>query len=732
MASKAEGAKQGWPTLLLIGLGVAVLVSVLSVTPPYQTVEHTMRDQLFKIRGPMDLSDSPIIIVAISQDADEEIPGPTFPWSRELFARLVENLNEAGAKAIGIDVIFEEAYSNDPRGDTLLAKTLEKYENVVLAGKVFRQVQRHGGGSRSMKVNKVEPMPVLKSHSPNPFGVVTNTLDSDDVIRRYLLYESFLKKDYYALGLESLRIYKGFSREEVERTSDKLRWGSFEIPLATPKSMRINYYGGSGSFPYKSFEKVIDDSTFQTNFEREAFPVNTFNGPNGLLQQGIFKDKIVLVGATMPEQHDFHKTPFSGEGQAAMPGVEVHANALQTVLDSNYVYDLPVGWELGLILLIALSMVWITRKSKLWLSGGLLVFFLVGYLILGLWLFISYNYILAFTGPMSAFILGFGTTLGYDYVLEQREKMRIKGMFQSYVSPALVEEMVESQEEPKLGGEKKYMTALFSDIQSFSTISEQLDASRLVQLINDYLTSMTNILQDQGGTLDKYIGDAIVAFYGAPIYHEDHAYRACLTSQLMQRELNRLCEKWKKDEEEWPEIIYHMKNRIGINTGDMVTGNMGSHRRFNYTIMGDHVNLAARCESAAKSYGVYTMVTEYTKEEAEQYGDRCVFRFLDKIVVKGKTEPVDVYEIFGLEEGVSSEERECIEIFEEGFQHYLQQDWERALKRFEESKRIEKHQPEDGPAIKTNPSMVMIERCNNLREQPPGEDWNGVYVMTHK
>jgi adenylate cyclase len=243
-----------------------------------------------------------------------------------------------------------------------------------------------------------------------------------------------------------------------------------------------------------------------------------------------------------------------------------------------------------------------------------------------------------------------------------------------------------------------------------------------VQVINEYLSAMTDILNDRGGTLDKYIGDAIVAFFGSPVYLEDHAYQACITSQLMHKELERLREKWKKDGR--PEIVSNMQHRLGMNTGIMVTGNMGSTRRFNYTIMGDNVNLAARCESGAKQYGVFTMVTESTKEEAEKFGNECVFRQLDHIVVKGRSKPVKVFEIVGLKEDADQQLLDCIGLYEEGLQHYLDQDWDKALSKFNKSGKIEKY-------VK-NPSGIFMQRCEFMKENPPGDEWDGVFIMESK
>ena len=729
----AEGDSGYQSTLVLTGIGgaVAVLVCLLTLTPPFQTLEHKATDLLFRIRGPQDLSDSPVMIVTISQQAYEEIPYQ-YPWPRKLYDRLIDNLNEAGVRAIGLDVMFD--VPRDSTSDRLFAETLAEHENVILAGRISRQDVRRGETDRSQMLKKIDPTPLLKEKNPNPFGVVTNTPDADDVLRRYLLFQDYLDERYYALGLELYRLYEGFNRSTGVLHDTHLGWGPLTIPLARSQAMRINYYGPSGSFPMVSFEKVIDDSTFQTNFEREAFPINDFNNPKtGLLQRGVFEDKIVLVGSTVPELHDFHATPFSGAiDKGAMAGVEVHAHALQTVIDQNYIYSMPRPWAWTLILVVALITIVVARNLNIWLGLGLLLLFWGGYFTACVWLFVAQNYMIAITGPVTAALLGYSGTLGYGYVVEQRQKQRIKGMFQSYVSPALVDRMVERGEEPKLGGEQQHITAFFSDIQGFSTISEQLDAPRLVELMNEYLSAMTDIVNEQGGTLDKYIGDAIVAFYGAPVYFEDHAYRACVTSQLMQRKLDTLRERWKTDDRDWPALVHRLRNRIGINTGTVVTGNIGSQRRFNYTMMGDHVNLAARCESGAKSYGAYTMVTEYTKAAAEKHGDRCVFRILDQIVVKGKTEPVRVYEIYGLDEDVDATDRECIDLYEEGYQRYLQQDWAGARRHLKDAAALEPRQPEDAPGIKTNPSLVLLERCRHLKEDPPGDDWNGVYVMKSK
>jgi adenylate cyclase len=317
-------------------------------------------------------------------------------------------------------------------------------------------------------------------------------------------------------------------------------------------------------------------------------------------------------------------------------------------------------------------------------------------------------------------------------LIEERQKGRIKGMFCTYVSPELVEEMIESGEDPQLGGQEVVISAFFSDIESFSAFSEILTPGQLVDVMNEYLTAMTEILQEEGGTLDKYIGDAIVAMFGAPLPMEAHALRGCVASQRMQAKQLELCAKWKSEGEKWPERVFRMRTRIGVNTGGATVGNMGSTTRFNYTMMGDTVNLAARCESGAKAYGVYTMVAEETMKEARKYGDDCLFRFLDKIVVKGRTQPVTMYEIMGLKETLPQEAFDCAEEYARGIQKYLSQEWDAAISLFETSAEFEAWQPGRDEGIVTNPSQILIERCNQYKEDPPGDAWDGVFVMTSK
>jgi len=509
------------PGLILFSLLMTIL---LSFSTPVQNLKLNVTDQLLEIRGPIAIQDSSIVIVSISQQADQEIP-QKYPWPTDLHGKLVENLNEAGAKAIGFDVIFDKRDNYDLSNDTVFAEALAKHDNVILGASIQNEGQSRGQRSRSRITRFVRPHSIFREANDNPLGLVRTHKDDDASIRKYILNTSYNGEQYYSFGIELLKIFKDIPAENVGHSGDNFAVGPFEIPKYSSNLMAINYFGGPGTFTQYSFENVIDDSTVVLESEDPSFQTNTFSDPYfGLKQSGAFEDKIVLIGATMPELNDLHSTPFAP--QDAMPGVEMHANAIQTILSGKHIHHVPNMVNLLLIAVLIVIVVVSTRKfSGFW---GFSIYLLLAIGVIGwtIFEFLQFSYILDLISMLVALSVGYVTMQSYEYVVEQREKRRIRGLFSSYVSPAVVEEMVESQKEPELGGDEIYMTAYFSDIQSFSTFSEQLPAKTLVRLINEYLSAMTKILTDHGGTLDKYIGDAIVAFFGAPVPQEDHAYKA--------------------------------------------------------------------------------------------------------------------------------------------------------------------------------------------------------------
>jgi len=434
-----------------------------------------------------------------------------------------------------------------------------------------------------------------------------------------------------------------------------------------------------------------------------------------------FVGKKLYYGLTATGTSDLNPMPFDPR----YPMVGLHANALNTILDNKIIYEVPkvqVALVIGIIgILLAFGVPALSASM-----GGLVTAIIIGaYGWLSFWLFTNQQIWLDMVGPLSALFIGYLGITVYNYIQEEKNKNFLKESFGTYVSPELIDQMYESGEEPSLGGEEGYHTAFFTDIQSFSAFSEKLTASELVALLNQYLTDMTDVLLENNGTLDKYIGDAIVAFYGAPIDVDDHEYWACKTAIEMQDKLAILREGWQREGDRWPEIVHNMQNRIGISSGEMVTGNMGSEARMNYTMMGDNVNTAARLESSAKQYGVYIQIADSTYQAVKE---KVVVRDLDNVVVMGKNEPVKVWELISEVGKEPDQYKKILPAYHEALDLYKNQEWSKAIDAFKASDELE----EMFGGRKTNPSRIYIPRCEHYQENPPGEDWDGVWTLTSK
>ena len=434
-----------------------------------------------------------------------------------------------------------------------------------------------------------------------------------------------------------------------------------------------------------------------------------------------FVGKKLYYGLTATGTSDLNPMPFDPR----YPMVGLHANALNTILDNKIIYEVPkvqVALVIGIIgILLAFGVPALSAAM-----GGLVTAIIIGaYGWLSFWLFTNQQIWLDMVGPLSALFIGYLGITVYNYIQEEKNKNFLKESFGTYVSPELIDQMYESGEEPSLGGEEGYHTAFFTDIQSFSAFSEKLTASELVALLNQYLTDMTDVLLENNGTLDKYIGDAIVAFYGAPIDVDNHEYWACKTAIEMQDKLAILREGWQEEGDRWPEIVHNMQNRIGISSGQMVTGNMGSEARMNYTMMGDNVNTAARLESSAKQYGIYIQIADSTYQAVKE---KVVVRDLDNVRVLGKNEPVKVWELISEVGQEPDQYKKILPAYHEALDLYKNQEWSKAIEAFKASDELE----EMFGGRKTNPSRIYIPRCEHYLENPPGEDWDGVWTLTSK
>jgi adenylate cyclase len=706
------------PAVLLLVLG-------LSHTRLGQELENLTLDWRFQARAKSDPPAHPkVLVVGIGEDALARFG--RWPWPRSVHSALISLLLDRPPATVAFDLLFTEP-SEDPAIDQQFADALVLLPSAITAAaaETLDHVPRHtsdyAASTKAITRIKGDPakligndtglLPVQIIADNSYAGFVNSPPESDGVRRRLPLIVRCGRSVFPSLALQALLLSEKLDTDAVEVvlgshvrvTGKKQTW---DIPVDEHGQMTINYRRPD-SFPFFSYAGLA--AQLQAHQGREwpaTFPA--------------VQDQILLIGQSAAGLSDLGPTPHGPQ----TPLVMIHANALSNILSGDYIRH-PVLWHIigGWVLLGLLT-------SLLLRHGSITVSVLVPLVLIGSYVFAAFYVFqqeslhLPLVWPVLGFILVEGGSILHRLVIELRAKSRITGIFGTYVSPDVVKQMIASGEEPKLGGEQSEITAFFSDIAGFSSFSEKLPAERLVHLMNDYLTEMTDILHDNGGTLDKFIGDAIVGMFGAPLFFKGHAYHAWRAALLIQKRQLELREKWRK-EGDWPDIVFEMQTRIGLNSGQAIIGNMGSRRRFNYTMMGDTVNLAARSESGAKSHGVYTMITSETKTLSQSFKDDITFRFLDRIVVKGRSQPVEMYELVGFDNEMTPEIQECLSLHKRGMERYLAQDWDGAAALFQRSAMREIHQG-------SNPSLVMLQRCAALKNDPPPADWDGVYVMKTK
>jgi adenylate cyclase len=529
------------------------------------------------------------------------------------------------------------------------------------------------------------------------FGYFNVTPDRDGPMRSIRMLNLFRGKLYPSLSLIAAARWldtdmlpiNGTIKKNV--TMDGILLGETLVPTNFHGHFLINYYTEpTDYFPHYSIADFIE----------------------GTVPKEHVQDKVVLFGMTAQGLFDLRPTPFS----STTPGVYIHASAIQNILDGNFLeryYGIALI-EILAFLALGLFMGLVLPRIPPW--GGILVTagVIIGIFVLDTVFFFPKGYWVITVLPSLECLTIYLGILLHGYLTEGREKRKIRTAFQYYLTKSVVDEMLKSPEKLKLGGEKRVCTVLFSDIRGFTTISERLSPERLSALLNEYLTPMTNLVFKYDGTLDKYMGDAIMAIFGAPVAYDDHAARACFTALEMMEELAILQEGWR--ERGVPELDIG----IGLNSGPMSVGNMGSQVRFDYTVMGDNVNLGSRLEGINKQYGTNIIISEATRTAA---GERIYVREMDAVRVKGKRDPVRIFELLGRGEPPPLA-KQLIESFHAGVAAYKKQDWDGAVLLFDKVRKELK--PNDYA------STMYIERCEGLRANPPGADWDGVYTMTTK
>jgi len=704
---------------LLSGLLVIVLLfaeSFLGIGI-VERLELSALDYRFQLRGPRitPADSSHLVIVEISEDSFESLPD-NWPWPRSYYARLVTNLTRAGARAVGIDILFVGDDAHDPNNDIMLRETLRDAGHVVLAGRlkidnnlyrIFRSSENYGN----------EFFDVDSS-----LGFVNVLKDPDEVVRRYIPATEYIP----SFGFSVLNRYFGRPPLTLPGRSDDGAFliGGIEVPAYDEASVLINYFGPSRSFRHVDIADVLDDESFTTVEEaRSGAQINLFSDPDfGYLFDGTFRDKIVLVGSTVPEDQDIHHVPIARRsyvGSNTMFGVEIHANVIESVLRGDFlIRQSPLASWLT-VLLITFTTFFVTSWLKSSKTSRHIMVEVNGFLfavaelaliaLLSIRLFIDAGYVLPLVGPVLAVAAGYVASTAHHFVFERRQGFMIKRMFGTYVNPSIVDELVQNPEKLKLGGERRELSVLFSDLEGFTELAETRPPEELVGLLNEYLSSMTAIVLTNDGTVDKFEGDLIMAFWGAPVPQKDHARMCCEAALQMQETLAAIRMEWGMRKKPL------LSARIGVNTGDMIVGNMGSSRKFNYTVIGDSVNLASRLEGINKLYRTKTIISDSCYRES---GGGFICRELDIISIKGRSEPVRIYELRG-RRGAKNEATELafVRAFEEGLAAYRQQRWEDALAAFEQA---QSQYPTDYPA------ELFTGRIRRFQKTPPGRNWCGV------
>lgn len=620
----------------LIGLTVGLLIlAANSNLSMFKRIELSLYNTRFETFRGMQQAPDDVLILAMDESTFEEI-GP-YPWTRDIYARLTEKLLGYGAKVVAFDVMFLTP-SNFPEADQMFENTLAKHQDkVMIASKFdFGTTSRISGSGANDEegapVDAASFSPPIFEASAN-FGFVNFPEDVDGQIRRASILKDIVSEELLPTKMTIDDTYEpSFSYEILrlinpekatalkEKFHDEMLWINFVGPPQSFKtlSMYIPYKLGMPGFGADYFTQLV-----------------------GARPEAYFKDKIIFVGATAEALQDTKNTPFVALGNTKMPGVEIHANMLNTLRKENP-YQPVAPWVNQLLIMVFAMATALLLSFLRPLSGlALMVTTTALYSVANIYIFQMNRLFLDWFAPLLAVILAYTVTYAYRFLVEEREKRRIRRFFKSYVSPKLVEELLKDPSTmPSLKSERRMVSILFSDIAGFTSMSESLPPDEVEHILNEYLTAMSEIVFENEGTLDKYIGDAVMAVWGnvGASNPKTDAYKAVNTAIRMQEQLVVLREKWLS------EGMVPLQIRIGVNTGEALVGNFGSPQKMDYTVIGDAVNTASRLEGLNKQTNTSIIVSQST---FELVNDRLNGRHCGTVKVKGKEEPVSVYEVLG-------------------------------------------------------------------------------------
>ncbi|MFH1701809.1 MAG: adenylate/guanylate cyclase domain-containing protein [Nitrospirota bacterium] len=634
-----------------ISLSIGILITLAIVFlmylhfPPLEMLEEKLYDLRLKIRGKV-IPPPHVVIIAIDDKSLERLG--RWPWSRDKMAKLTEILARGGTKVIAFDILFIEPEKNDAE----FAKAIARADNVLLPlafefKKETPFVQEDFLYASSISViknvsalNTFPPIratglyPCMKelSEASKALGHINMFPDDDGTLRWETNIIEYDGDIYPSLDLQIARIFQGLGSEKlILKSTESINLGSKIFPTDLWGRSPIYYYGPEQTFPYISASDLME----------------------GKVSPDILKGKIALVGVTALGIYDLRVTPFS----ANMPGVEKHANVMTSLLEGRSIIKLP--FIINLLVLVFIGLVLSLILTRLRAIGGALVsfFFLAAIFLIGYYLFVKSGLWLELSYPSVNIVFVYSFVTVYHYAEEEMRAKHIRAMFSSYVTEKIVNELTKNPDMAKLGGDRREVTVLFSDIRGFTTFSEKHAPEEVVSILNEYLTAMTEIIFRWEGTLDKFVGDEIVAFWGAPLPQENHAELATRCALNMVEKLKELSEKW-LNEGKVP-----LEAGFGLNTGEVIVGNIGAEgKKMDYTVIGDHVNLGARVEALTRKYSTNILITEFTlnkikglvKPKNGQIIGHVSVKGLERVMVKGKEKPVRIYEVKSLEPDMES------------------------------------------------------------------------------
>ena len=667
-----------------------------------------------------------IVIVEIDQSSIEHVytyMNYRWPWPRLFYGAMIDFISEAGARAIVFDIFFTEP---DIERDISGAESDAGLEDAtVRCGRVMHTylLKQEGlpppedeqsallasPGCAPVALPRDTPGLVYASaalpsaaliQASRTLGFANVDLDSDNILRRLPLLARYHDVTLMNTALASAWDISG--RPDLALTPDALLLGDTRIPTRADRSFYLWWYRmqEQGQSPFASVQaaKVL---TAQAELSAGMTPT---------LDPAMFKDKIVYFGSTATGLFDVKATPLSH----AVPGVRVQATALANLLRGDTVRRIRRRTTLGWLVLLCLVTGCITHGTRHALSGLVVTGVVLAALLIGSRTLLASRHLFVEVVPLVGGVgLTFVAATLINYMAERRHSKLVRNIFEHYLDRSVVRTLINDPDQVKLGGERRTGTVLFSDVADFTNHSEKLEPEELVAFMNLYLDAMTRIIIEEGGFVDKFVGDEIVAIFGAPNDLPDHAARACRAVVRMQQRVEELQPEFRA-RGCTSDIFF----RAGLSTGELVVGNMGSEERMNYTAMGDVMNLGARLESANKQYDTRVLASDATAAVA---GAAFRFRSLDRVRVKGKDQAVPISEFAGDAAAITPAQQTNLDLFAEGYGLYGAQEWDRAEASFQQA-------AAQGDA----PAAIFVTRCQAFRAQPPATDWDGTYTFTTK